>query len=306
MNFTPAQALWSATAGGAAALRRSDIGVLARGPPRRLRAPRCAVLPAPGLPSRCAAGARCRQGDLNEWSHNRGYRNGQCGHRPGQHRRRRAGRPRRRRGEGVRRIACGDRQEPDPHRGVGRRDQTGVRRLHGLRRACHPSHSARDANPAAAQPDSLACRGVGCRGRTRGRPGDDAAAAVHARDRPHRCAPGGRAGLCGHAVGRADPRRLRVRQPRLLRGPGPAGAHRAGRDRRRPGAHRRRRTAAVRGGARPARAHAGGARREGGPGTDQRHRRDARHADPGAARPGRTAQARRHRRRDERRGAARQ
>lgn len=31
MNFTPAQALWSATAGGAAALRRSDIGVLAPG-----------------------------------------------------------------------------------------------------------------------------------------------------------------------------------------------------------------------------------------------------------------------------------
>ena len=28
MYFTPAQALWSATAGGAAALRRSDIGVL--------------------------------------------------------------------------------------------------------------------------------------------------------------------------------------------------------------------------------------------------------------------------------------
>ncbi len=31
MNFTPAQALWSATAGGAAALRRDDIGVLAPG-----------------------------------------------------------------------------------------------------------------------------------------------------------------------------------------------------------------------------------------------------------------------------------
>lgn len=33
MNFTPAEALWSATAGGAAALRRDDIGVL--GPGRR-------------------------------------------------------------------------------------------------------------------------------------------------------------------------------------------------------------------------------------------------------------------------------
>jgi imidazolonepropionase len=31
MNFTPAEALWSATAGGAAALRRSDVGVLASG-----------------------------------------------------------------------------------------------------------------------------------------------------------------------------------------------------------------------------------------------------------------------------------
>ncbi len=31
MNFTPAEALWSATAGGAAALRRDDVGVLAAG-----------------------------------------------------------------------------------------------------------------------------------------------------------------------------------------------------------------------------------------------------------------------------------
>jgi imidazolonepropionase len=31
MNFTPAEALWSATAGGAAALRRGDVGVLAPG-----------------------------------------------------------------------------------------------------------------------------------------------------------------------------------------------------------------------------------------------------------------------------------
>jgi imidazolonepropionase len=31
MNFTPAEALWSATAGGAAALRRDDVGVLASG-----------------------------------------------------------------------------------------------------------------------------------------------------------------------------------------------------------------------------------------------------------------------------------
>jgi imidazolonepropionase len=31
MNFTPAQALWAATAGGAAALRREDVGVLAVG-----------------------------------------------------------------------------------------------------------------------------------------------------------------------------------------------------------------------------------------------------------------------------------
>ncbi len=42
MNFSPAQALWSATAGGAAALRRSDVGVLAVGRPAdfvRLDAP---------------------------------------------------------------------------------------------------------------------------------------------------------------------------------------------------------------------------------------------------------------------------
>ncbi len=31
MNFTPAEAVWSATAGGAAALRRDDVGVLAQG-----------------------------------------------------------------------------------------------------------------------------------------------------------------------------------------------------------------------------------------------------------------------------------
>ena len=31
MNFTPAEALWAATAGGAAALRRDDVGTLARG-----------------------------------------------------------------------------------------------------------------------------------------------------------------------------------------------------------------------------------------------------------------------------------
>jgi imidazolonepropionase len=31
MHFTPAEALWSATAGGAAALRRDDIGALAPG-----------------------------------------------------------------------------------------------------------------------------------------------------------------------------------------------------------------------------------------------------------------------------------
>jgi imidazolonepropionase len=31
MKFTPAEALWAATAGGAAALRRDDVGVLAPG-----------------------------------------------------------------------------------------------------------------------------------------------------------------------------------------------------------------------------------------------------------------------------------
>ncbi len=53
------------------------------------------------------------------------------------------------------------------------------------------------------------------------------------------------------------------------------------------------------------RARAGRAGREGGSGADQRHRRDARHAGAGDHRPAPAADHRRHRRGDERRGAAR-
>ena len=51
MHFTPAQALWSATAGGAAALRRDDVGVLAVGAARRLRPAGRPVLRPPGVPA---------------------------------------------------------------------------------------------------------------------------------------------------------------------------------------------------------------------------------------------------------------
>ena len=58
MRMTPAEALWSATAGGARALGRDDVGVArAReaGPPRRAGG---AVVPPPRLPSRGPAGRR--------------------------------------------------------------------------------------------------------------------------------------------------------------------------------------------------------------------------------------------------------
>ena len=58
MRMTPAEALWAATAGGAAALRRDDVGHLGVGRAGRPRRPRRAVLPAPGLPARRAARAR--------------------------------------------------------------------------------------------------------------------------------------------------------------------------------------------------------------------------------------------------------
>ena len=60
MNFTPAQALWSATAGGAAALRRSDVGTIAAGKRADFVAPGCAVVRTSGLSAWCTAGARRR------------------------------------------------------------------------------------------------------------------------------------------------------------------------------------------------------------------------------------------------------
>ena len=56
MRMTPAEALWSATAGGARALRRTDVGQLRRRRPGRPVDPRRAVLPAPGLPARRSTG----------------------------------------------------------------------------------------------------------------------------------------------------------------------------------------------------------------------------------------------------------
>ena len=55
MRMTPAEALWSATAGGAQALRRTDIGHLGVGARADLAHPRRTVLPAPGLPAGRAA-----------------------------------------------------------------------------------------------------------------------------------------------------------------------------------------------------------------------------------------------------------
>ena len=66
MNFTPAQALWSATAGGAAALRRDDVGVLVPGRRAdfvRLDAPSYVHLAyRPGVPLVCDV---VRGGQLN-------------------------------------------------------------------------------------------------------------------------------------------------------------------------------------------------------------------------------------------------
>jgi len=52
LSMTPAEALWAATAGGAAALRRHDVGVIAPGARGDLAVARCAELRAPRLPSR--------------------------------------------------------------------------------------------------------------------------------------------------------------------------------------------------------------------------------------------------------------
>ena len=51
MGMTPDEALWAATAGGARALRRDDIGVIAPGAPRRPHGAGRPELPAPGLPA---------------------------------------------------------------------------------------------------------------------------------------------------------------------------------------------------------------------------------------------------------------
>ena len=51
MGMTPDEALWSATAGAAKALRRDDIGVIAAGRPRRPHGAGRPEPPAPGVPA---------------------------------------------------------------------------------------------------------------------------------------------------------------------------------------------------------------------------------------------------------------
>ena len=58
MGMTPDEALWSATLGGARALRRTDVGLLAPGRPRRRRAARGALARAARLPAGRGAGGR--------------------------------------------------------------------------------------------------------------------------------------------------------------------------------------------------------------------------------------------------------
>ena len=60
MRMTPAQALWAATAGGARALRRGDVGHLGPGRARGPHGAGRAQLPAPGLPARRADRPRAR------------------------------------------------------------------------------------------------------------------------------------------------------------------------------------------------------------------------------------------------------
>ena len=195
---------------------------------------------------------------------------------------------------------------PGPGRGAGRRPGAALRDLDRLRCAGHPAHPARAAHRAAAQPGPLARRRVRSRGRARGGPGARAAADLDAGHRTHRHPRGDAADLRGHAQRRHHAGRARVRQPRLLRRPGPAGPLRAGADR------RGRRSATPTGDAGPDRRrlrrrrdHAGRPGREGGPRADQRHRRHARHAGARARRPAPAAARRRRHRRDERRGSAR-
>ena len=115
-------------------------------------------------------------------------------------------------------------------RGAGQRRRAALRRIDRLRGAGHPAHPDRAARPAAAQPDPLARGRLRRRGRARGGPRADAAAAVDAGHRAHRRAPGDRAGLRRAAQRRDHPGRARVRLAGLLRRPGAAGALRPGRD----------------------------------------------------------------------------
>ena len=150
-----------------------------------------------------------------------------------------------------------------PHPRARRQPDPGVRHLHRFRCAGHQAHPAGASNPVATQPDSLPRRREWARGRARGHPRDDVAEALDPDHRPHRRASRARQGLRGTALGRTDAGGPRVRQPRLFRGPRPAGARRARHHGRGARPHRRRRARCRRGGAERARPRADGPGREG-------------------------------------------
>ena len=95
--------------------------------------------------------------------------------------------------------------------------QPALRRIDRLRRARHPAHPGRAADPAAAQPDPLPRCRFGPGGRTRGRPRADAAPDLHPGHRTDRDPGGDAADVRRAAERRHHPGRARVRQPRLLR-----------------------------------------------------------------------------------------
>ena len=177
---------------------------------------------------------RIPQRTQRKWRHDREYRNRRCGHRPRDLRRcGRASPARAPRSPSPTNLSTRSSRAAPASRQLAARPDARLRSIHRLRRTRHPAYPPRATNPVTAQPDSLTRRRIGCRGRARSRQRDDAAAVVDAGHRPHRCAARGRADVCGDAVRRTDARRLRVRQPWLLRRSRAAGPRRAGRHGRR-------------------------------------------------------------------------
>ena len=112
--------------------------------------------------------------------------------------------------------------------GLAEDTRAALRHLHRFRCAGDPAHPGRTASPVAAEPDPVPRGGLRGRGRAGGGAGVDVAPHLHARHRSDRCARGDAAGLRRAAERRPHPGGARVRQPRLLRRPGPAGALCAG------------------------------------------------------------------------------